>query len=386
MEITKKDDYRKLVRVDNTIFMYAPIGSEEVWDNEEGTMKIGISDSDFIAAMNEIEADNQDPISIRINSAGGSTKHGAAIMTRIRSAKNSVHTYNDGTAASMAAAIWAMGDLRFMSTNALLMLHHPWDMCIGNAQQMRDCADVLDKITESMILGLAEAMGKTPEDVRSLYFSEYKDIYLTYTEVKEQGLIADEAYDSGIKADSTAMAQLVRDPFAAYRTMPELTAAVPDHKRNPGFFNQLAQMIAGILPGDKTAASPIHSPTTDTKMFKDELITSLKEGKLTAADVNEALAATAPPPDPQAQLLEKLTAMEAKMAAMHSALETAQATIKEIGAQPGASRSQPGEPDADLPDPVAGPITDPKALLKEKNKAISAAVADGKKVRFKEGY
>ena len=386
MEIQKKDDYRRLVVQDNTIFMYAPIGEEVIWDiqdNEYVTCRVGISDSDFLAAMNQLEQEGATQINIRINSNGGSTKHGAAIMARMRNATAEIHTYNDGTCASMAAAIWACGTKRHMATNALLMLHHPWDMCVGNAQEMRDCAAVLDKITESMVLGLAEAMEKTPEEVQNLYFADYKDIYLSYTDVQKQGLIDEETYDSGVPVDTTAVAAAVRDPFAEYRKRPEMSAqlAVPDTKRNEGILNQVAKMISGIWPSDKAASTPIHSPSTDTNMSKEELTTSIGNGTLSIADVQAALEA-AQKSDPQAQLLNEIKAMRADFAAQKNELDTVKAELTKIGGQPGEGRSTPGKPEGDIPDPVAGTLNNPKAKLDKMNSDLDAAINGDQRVKF----
>lgn len=386
MEIQKKDDYRRLVVQENTIFMYAPIGEEVIWDiqdNEYVTCRVGITDSDFLAAMNQLEQEGATEINIRINSNGGSTKHGAAIMARMRNAKAEIHTYNDGTCASMAAAIWACGTKRHMATNALLMLHHPSDMCWGNAQEMRDCAAVLDKITESMVLGLAEAMAKKPEEVQALYFAEYKDIFLSYTDVKQQGLIDGDTYDSGVSIDSTAVAAAVRDPFAEYRKRPEMSAqmAVPDTKRNEGLLNQIAKMISGMWTGEKTATALIHSPLTDTNMSKEELANALTEGKLTPADVQSILD-EATKPDPQAALLNEIKALRKDFADQKTELDTVKSELTKIGGQPGEGRSTPGKPDGDTPDPVAGSVNDAKAKLDKMNAEINAAIEGDQMVKF----
>lgn len=57
----------------------------------------------------------------------------------------------DGLAASMASVIAMVGDEIVMPENALMMIHDPWNIVVGNADDMRKEADVLDKMKDSLV-------------------------------------------------------------------------------------------------------------------------------------------------------------------------------------------------------------------------------------------
>ena len=96
-------------------------------------------------------------LSVFINSNGGSVTGGLAIynllMRHIQNG-NTVTTYIDGIGASIASVI-AMagigsGGLNIPS-NAFLMIHNAWTTVSSNSAGLREMADTLDKINESIL-------------------------------------------------------------------------------------------------------------------------------------------------------------------------------------------------------------------------------------------
>ena len=63
--------------------------------------------------------------------------------------KAKVNIYVDGVAASIASVIAMAGDTIFMPSNSMLMIHNPYTMAIGNANELRKAADVMDQITKA---------------------------------------------------------------------------------------------------------------------------------------------------------------------------------------------------------------------------------------------
>ena len=85
-------------------------------------------------------------VHVRINSPGGSVFDGMAVYNAIREHDARIVTHIDGLAASMASVIALAGDEVRMSESAFLMIHEPWTITIGNAEQLRKDAALLDKI------------------------------------------------------------------------------------------------------------------------------------------------------------------------------------------------------------------------------------------------
>ena len=118
-----------------------------------GTIGYDISSDYMRLALDEITEGN---IELRINSGGGDVFEGQAIYSLLESWKTttggSVIVYIDGIAASVASVIAMAGSDIQMSSNALMMIHNPWTpAAVGGAEDLRDLANVLDKIRETIV-------------------------------------------------------------------------------------------------------------------------------------------------------------------------------------------------------------------------------------------
>lgn len=134
--------YRFVNKADSAdLFLYGEIS--EWW---------GISANDFVHDLNETDAKT---IDLYINSPGGSVFSGFAIYSALarHSEKNGV-TINvvvDGIAASIASVIAMAGDNIKIAEHASMMIHQPWGWAMGTADEMREEADVLDDLEETIV-------------------------------------------------------------------------------------------------------------------------------------------------------------------------------------------------------------------------------------------
>jgi len=117
------------------IWIYEEIG-EDIW-GEGIVAKQLVRD---LAALDVAEID------VHINSPGGNIFDGEAIYNALRRHPAQVTTYIDGLAASIASVIALAGDRVVMAVNALIMIHDPFGYAVGNATELRQYAEVLDKI------------------------------------------------------------------------------------------------------------------------------------------------------------------------------------------------------------------------------------------------
>lgn len=112
-------------------------------------------------------------LDVFINSNGGSVMGGLAIYQLLKrhiASGNTVTTNIDGIGASIASVI-AMagvgsGGLN-IPENAFLMIHNAWTTISANSQGLREMADVLDKINDS-ILSIYEGALKEGVDVATI--------------------------------------------------------------------------------------------------------------------------------------------------------------------------------------------------------------------------
>ncbi len=102
--------------------------------------------SDFLATI-----DTNKPLSIHINSCGGSVFAGITIYNRLK-AHNGIKTvYIDGLAASIASIIALAGDKIIIEPSAYYMIHKPISYAYGNADEIRKEAEELDKIQNTLV-------------------------------------------------------------------------------------------------------------------------------------------------------------------------------------------------------------------------------------------
>jgi len=127
-----------------------------------------------------------EPISLYINSPGGSITSGMAILDVILSLDSEVHTIANGLAASMGAFLLACGDKRFATPNAEIMIHQP----IGGAQGQ--ATDI--EISANRIVFLREKLNrilsyKTGQDLDVIERDVERDKWFMPNDALEYGLI-----------------------------------------------------------------------------------------------------------------------------------------------------------------------------------------------------
>ena len=187
--------------------------SAEVWIYDvigEDFLGVGIVAKTFVKDLMALDVAH---IALHINSPGGSVWDGQAIYNAIARHPAKVTTYVDGLAASIASVIALAGDTVIMAENALMMIHKGWARVIGNADEMRDSADVLDKIDET-IAGIYER--KTGKDSAEIASAMAEETWYTASEAVDFGL-ADQV-EEGLQAAAMVIPESIK---ARYKHVPE---------------------------------------------------------------------------------------------------------------------------------------------------------------------
>ena len=117
-----------------------PIDEDNFW-GDEVTPK---------AFRDELEAEDGD-VTIYINSPGGNVFAAAEIYTMLIEHKGRVTVKIDAIAASAASVIAMAGDTVLMSPVAMLMVHDPMTVAMGNAKDMEKAIATLNEVKESII-------------------------------------------------------------------------------------------------------------------------------------------------------------------------------------------------------------------------------------------
>ena len=105
-------------------------------------------------------------------SPGGDVFEGIAIYNLLRNHPADITVYIDGVAASMASVVAMAGDRVVMPENAMMMIYKPWGISGGNAGDMRDYADLLDKVETVLIPAYARKTGKSAQEITAMLEDE----------------------------------------------------------------------------------------------------------------------------------------------------------------------------------------------------------------------
>lgn len=159
----------------------------------------GVTAAAFIADLKKIgDVKN---ILLTVNSPGGSVFDGLAIYNALSAVRNkgvNITAKVMGIAASAASFIVMAANKVEMPENAMMMVHYASGLAWGNAEDMRETADILDKIDASLVGIYAARTGKDEAAVRELLKAE---TYMTAAEAKEHGFA--DAVTENVKATAS---------------------------------------------------------------------------------------------------------------------------------------------------------------------------------------
>lgn len=160
------------------LMIYGDIG-ESWWEEESNDAKT------VVTRLAELDVAN---IDVRINSYGGAVSDGLAIFNALRRHKAEIVTHIDGVAFSIASLIAMGGSKINMAENAILMIHAPWGMSVGNAVDMRATADMLDTFAGAMTSAYERDGGPDRSSIED-WLSDGNDHYFDAGEAAELGLV-----------------------------------------------------------------------------------------------------------------------------------------------------------------------------------------------------
>lgn len=159
----------------NRIYLYGTIG-DDWWDEES------MSAARFVK---ELEAFGGEPVDIFVNSCGGNVFDGCAIYTAIERYEGRVTVHIDGLAASAASYCILSADEVLVSTSATMMIHDPFMLTCGNAEELRSAAEELEKLATTIKAIYAKETGMDEAKIATLMSAE---TWFTAEEAIECGL------------------------------------------------------------------------------------------------------------------------------------------------------------------------------------------------------
>ena len=206
-----------------------------------GGWRDGVDAATMVRDIRDLDVDE---IRLNINSGGGSVFDAVAILNALRQHPAKVVANVLGLAASAASFIACGVDETAMAANSTMMIHGGSGVVVGNAKDMHDMADLLDKLNANIASVYAAKAGGTTESWLETMLAE---TWYTADEAVEAGL-ADRVV-AGEKVEAAEAA-----PSAENRLHP---TTVEDARRALGLSASIAanSLAAAVAAHIKTPVS-----------------------------------------------------------------------------------------------------------------------------------
>lgn len=241
-----------------TVYLYGVVGS--YWD--------GLSAGEIVRQIKDLDVEQLD---LHIHSPGGSAFDGIAIFNAFRNHPAKVVVTVDGIAASAASVIAMAGDEIIMSPGSQMMIHDAWLLTIGNAAELREDADWLDKQSQNIAGIYAHRAGGKADDWRASMLAE---TWYTAEEAVAAGL-ADKVSGSDQEPDSQNLIDwnLSMFTYAGREAAPAPAASTRTAPKPP------------TASADGSITTQEGSPAV---AFSDEQVTNMRQKLGVAEDADEA--------------------------------------------------------------------------------------------------
>ena len=296
-------------------------------DNGEATIHLydevgafGSGSKEFLADLAKLDGQH---LHLRINSHGGSVVEGTAIYNALRRHKGGLTVHIDALAASMASVIAMAGAPVYIADNALLMIHNPWTVSMGDSDQLRREAALLDKLKDSLRNAYVRKTGMEADRIAQMMDEE---TWLDAVEAVALGFA--DAIEEGVAAAATATPESLRarfDTFAKAKYMdPEPEKTEPEKVEN-----EPTPLLVEILASLDEVETKSAELDEESKVTLSERLQSMA----TAMSAEEEITEEATKKDDEEYAAEpqaKATAADAILAKYNEVLTRAEAAESRI--------------------------------------------------------
>lgn len=182
----------------------------------------GVSAAQFNAELRTITAKT---IDLSIHSPGGNLLDGFAMYNALQSHPATVVGRVEGIAASAASVVLMAANVITMPEDSFIMIHNPHGGAYGNSADLREMADIMDKMQASIANIYVKRSGQPLNDVIDMLNAE---TWMTAAEAQSKGFadIVSNAIGVAARADSFA-SHFKSPPFAS-----ENVAGSPETERD----------------------------------------------------------------------------------------------------------------------------------------------------------
>lgn len=176
----------------------------------------GINADEFVKGLNEVDAET---IHLRVNSPGGSVFDGIAIYNAIKQHKSTIIAHIDGLAASIASVIVLGADEVRAGESSYMMIHSPWSIVSGTAEDMREEANLLDKVGGTISQIYQRKTGLSADEIQEMMTAgAFGETWMTAQEAKDKGFVD---VVEELEEETKAKASAVVFDLSAFANVPD---------------------------------------------------------------------------------------------------------------------------------------------------------------------
>ena len=221
------------------ILIYGNIVDKRGWSSD-GTAPDGFAE--------DLRKLNGCPLTLRINSSGGSVFAAHAIHNLIKSYAGPVTAVIDGIAASAATIIAMAAEKVVMPSNSMMMIHDPMIGLNGyhNEEDLEDFLNALKKIKESIV---SSYLGRSKLSAEALSRMMKASTWLTAKECLDMGFAdeivgrVDAVLDGNILVVNQIQHTLTDDDVKQIKDKMEVNAQMDESKAFKAFWQNLCAML-----------------------------------------------------------------------------------------------------------------------------------------------
>ncbi|MDT2685812.1 head maturation protease, ClpP-related [Enterococcus gallinarum] len=212
--------------------------------------------------------DDQD-ITIYLNSPGGYVIEGLEIYNLLRASGRNITTVLTGMAASMGSILFLAGDKRIAMTGTLYMIHKPSGIAWGDADDFRKEADLLDKMQ-----GNLQKIYEERANIENLETLINQETWMDVDEMKKFGVVnSDEkvSFDGISNNDENQQAQIGLESEEDM-TIEELKAqkAQLEEQLEEARLEKEVREMQAELDSIKAQTSPVVKPEEPQEQITDQ--------------------------------------------------------------------------------------------------------------------
>jgi ATP-dependent protease ClpP protease subunit len=152
----------------------------------------------FAELYNQAKGFTGSKIRVPVNSFGGQVFEALLIYNYLKGSGKEIETHIPTYAMSAGTVIASAGEKVTMSTNGYYMIHNPYTVSFGDAEDMKSAANLLDKMTNDLISIYVAKTGLEADEIREMMNNE---TWLTSEEALEKGFVDELTEGAKIEAN-----------------------------------------------------------------------------------------------------------------------------------------------------------------------------------------